>query len=35
MSAINFSAKVDKVEKDGDTYAKLTFVGKFLPYTRW
>ncbi|GAA5837788.1 hypothetical protein JCM11251_002322 [Rhodosporidiobolus azoricus] len=35
MSAINFNATVDKVEKDGDSYVKLTLLGKFLPYTRW
>jgi cyanate lyase len=35
MSAINFNATVEKVEKDGDTFAKLSFVGKWLPYTRW
>ncbi|GAA5837975.1 hypothetical protein JCM5353_001167 [Sporobolomyces roseus] len=35
MSAINFNASVEKVEKDGADYVKLTFLGKFLPYTRW
>ncbi|GAA6011092.1 hypothetical protein JCM10207_005493 [Rhodosporidiobolus poonsookiae] len=35
MSAINFNATVEKVEKDGDSYVKMSFLGKFLPYTRW
>ncbi|GAA5884191.1 hypothetical protein JCM6882_002173 [Rhodosporidiobolus microsporus] len=35
MSAINFNATVEKVEKDGDSYVKLSLLGKFLPYTRW
>ncbi|GAA6006747.1 hypothetical protein JCM11491_003167 [Sporobolomyces phaffii] len=35
MSAINFNASVEKVETQGQEYVKLTFLGKFLPYTRW
>jgi cyanate lyase len=35
MSAINFNAHVEKVEKDGDTFVKLSFLGKWLPYSRW
>lgn len=35
VSAINFNATVEKVEKEGAEYVKLTFLGKFLPYTRW
>ncbi|BGP20691.1 hypothetical protein JCM10213_001062 [Rhodosporidiobolus nylandii] len=35
MSAINFNATVDKVEKDGQEFVKLTFLGKWLPYARW
>ncbi|GAA5869250.1 hypothetical protein JCM8547_005177 [Rhodosporidiobolus lusitaniae] len=35
MSAINFNTTVEKVEKDGDSYVKLSLLGKFLPYTRW
>ncbi|GAA5902158.1 uncharacterized protein JCM6883_001314 [Sporobolomyces salmoneus] len=35
MSAISFNAHVEKVEKDGAEYVKLSFLGKFLPYTRW
>ncbi|KAI7879707.1 cyanate hydratase [Lichtheimia hyalospora FSU 10163] len=35
MSAINFSAKVDKVEDPNGDRVKLTLEGKFLPYTKW
>ncbi|GAA5974605.1 hypothetical protein JCM11641_007021 [Rhodosporidiobolus odoratus] len=35
MSAINFNANVEKVEKDGNTFVKLSFMGKWLPYSRW
>lgn len=32
MSAINFSAKVDKVEKNGADNVQITLTGKWLPY---
>ncbi|KGQ06990.1 Cyanate hydratase [Beauveria bassiana D1-5] len=36
MSAINFSAKVDKeVAENGDEYAVITLRGKWLPYSRF
>ncbi|OAA59272.1 Cyanase [Cordyceps fumosorosea ARSEF 2679] len=36
MSAINFSAKVDKeVEENGDQYAVITMRGKWLAYSRF
>ncbi|CAG8585910.1 8184_t:CDS:2, partial [Ambispora gerdemannii] len=35
MSAIDFTANVDKVVKDGGERVKVTFEGKFLPYKKW
>lgn len=36
MSAINFSAKVEKEETpEGETYVNMSFRGKWLPYVRW
>ncbi|CAG8438424.1 14014_t:CDS:2 [Ambispora leptoticha] len=35
MSAIDFTARVDKVVKDGGERVKVTFEGKFLPYKKW
>lgn len=35
MSAIAFEAHVDKVEKDGNDWVKLTFMGKWLPYSKF
>lgn len=35
MSAIAFEAHVEKVEKDGSDYVKLSFLGKWLPYAKF
>jgi len=35
MSAIDFTAKVDKIEKEDHEKVKITFEGKFLPYRKW
>ncbi|ORY93386.1 cyanate hydratase [Syncephalastrum racemosum] len=35
MSAIDFSAKVDKVPNPKGDRVKITLDGKFLPYTKW
>ncbi|KAI9305281.1 cyanate lyase C-terminal domain-containing protein [Cunninghamella echinulata] len=35
MSAIDFTAKVDKVEDPNGDRVKLTLEGKFLPYKKW
>ncbi|KAI8367518.1 cyanate hydratase [Radiomyces spectabilis] len=35
MSAIDFSAKVDKVESEKGDRVKITLDGKFLPYAKW
>ncbi|CAJ0893956.1 10585_t:CDS:2 [Entrophospora sp. SA101] len=35
MSAIDFTANVDKVKKEDQERVKITFEGKFLPYKKW
>ncbi|KAG2222062.1 hypothetical protein INT45_007948 [Circinella minor] len=35
MSAIDFSAKVEKVENPKGDRVKITLDGKFLPYNKW
>ncbi|CAI2162791.1 3616_t:CDS:2 [Funneliformis geosporum] len=35
MSAIDFTAKVEKIEKDDHERVKITFDGKFLPFKKW
>ncbi|CAB4375264.1 unnamed protein product [Rhizophagus irregularis] len=35
MSAIDFTAKVDKIKKEDHEKVKITFEGKFLPYRKW
>ncbi|KAI9278842.1 cyanate hydratase [Phascolomyces articulosus] len=35
MSAIDFSAKVEKVENPKGDRVKITLDGKFLPYKKW